>query len=164
VLAAGAEAVERTIEHPCPAALLAAVHAAQLRSLRAVASLGPVLDHADAVAGYLFARLAHDHAESVLLLLLDQQRRLLREVVLSRGGLEDTVVSIREIARHAINAKARAIILVHNHPSGDPTPSAADKALTRRISDIARAVEMPLLDHFIIAHGGWTSFRALGLL
>jgi DNA repair protein RadC len=144
--------------------LLATVHVAQLRSLRAIAALEPVLDQADAVAGYLFARLAHDHVETVLLLLLDEQRRLLREVPLSRGGLDDAIVSVREIARHAINAKARAIILVHNHPSGDPTPSPTDRMLTRRIAGIARELDMPLLDHFIIARGGWTSFRALGLI
>jgi DNA repair protein RadC len=109
--------------------------------------------------------------ETIRVILLDTRRRLLRVVAVSLGTLNETLAHPREILRPAIAHASHAYILVHNHPSGDPAPSPADRSLTRRLHAASEAVGIPLLDHVIIgAPGGsdagdaYFSFREAGLL
>jgi DNA repair protein RadC len=84
--------------------------------------------------------------------------------VLSRGTIDHTPVYPREIVRRALELGASALILLHNHPSGDPTPSRADIEMTRDIEKAAKALRISLHDHLVIGRGGHASFKALGLL
>lgn len=90
-------------------------------------------------------------------LLLDSQHRVVRDVVITRGILDASLIHPREVFRPAILESAAAVILVHNHPSGDPTPSAEDRAVTRQLRDAGRAMGIPVLDHVIVGDGKWAS-------
>lgn len=90
-------------------------------------------------------------------LLLDSQHRVVRDVVVTRGILDASLIHPREVFRPAILESAGAVILVHNHPSGDPTPSAEDRAVTRQLRDAGRAMGIPVLDHVIVGDGKWAS-------
>jgi len=104
-------------------------------------------------------RLRDLRQEEFHVLLLDAQHRVLRDVTVTRGILNASLVHPREILRPAIEESAAALILVHNHPSGDPTPSAEDRAVTVRITQAAAAVGIPVLDHVVVAREGFTSIR-----
>jgi DNA repair protein RadC len=88
----------------------------------------------------------------------------LREVLITRGILDSSLVHPREVFRAAIAEAAAGIIVVHNHPSGDPTPSAEDRAVTRQLVAAGQLLDVPLHDHVIIAGDRFTSFAAQGLL
>lgn len=105
--------------------------------------------------------LAH---EEFHLLALDSQSGVLREVLVTRGLLNSSLVHPREVFRAAIAEAAAGIIVVHNHPSGDPTPSAEDRAVTRQLAEAGRLLDVPLYDHVIIAGDRWLSFAVAGLL
>jgi len=90
-------------------------------------------------------------------LLLSARHSVVREVFITRGILDASLIHPREVFRPAIAQSAAAIILVHNHPSGDPTPSAEDRAVTRQLADAGRAVGIPVLDHVVIGRGRYVS-------
>jgi DNA repair protein RadC len=92
-------------------------------------------------------------------LLLNTQHRVLRDVTVTRGILDASLIHPREVFRPAIADNAAAVILVHNHPSGDPSPSAEDRAVSRQMTDAGRAIGIRVLDHLIVADGGWRSVR-----
>jgi DNA repair protein RadC len=96
--------------------------------------------------------------------ILDAQHRLERDITVTRGVLDASLVHPREVFREAIAERAAAVILVHNHPSGDPTPSDEDKAATRQLSAAGRLLGIPVHDHVIIGRGRYTSFAQAGLL
>ncbi len=102
--------------------------------------------------------------ERFLVLQLDTQNQALSYEVVSQGILDASVVHPREVFRAAILANCAAIILVHNHPSGDPTPSPADREITRQLAEAGRVLGIPVRDHVILGHDGYTSFLDLGLL
>lgn len=109
------------------------------------------------------------HQESLRLVLLDTKMRLMRVEEVSFGSLNETTAHPREIFRPAILHAAYGIVAVHNHPSGDPSPSDADRRLTTRLVEIGRLLQIPLLDHIIIGApiGGrqpWFSFREMGMI
>jgi DNA repair protein RadC len=110
------------------------------------------------------ARLRDLQVEEFHLLALDSQSRVLREVLVTRGLLNSSLVHPREVFRPAIAEAAAGIIVVHNHPSGDPTPSAEDRAVTRQLVAAGQLLDLPLYDHVIIAGDRFTSFAATGLL
>jgi DNA repair protein RadC len=113
----------------------------------------------------LFAAKLRDLAvEEFHLLALDSQSQVLREVMVTRGLLNSSLVHPREVFRHAIAEAAAGIIVVHNHPSGDPTPSAEDQSVTRQLVAAGRLLDLPLYDHVIVAGDRFTSFAAAGLL
>ena len=145
-------------------AALKAVHGAALRLARAETVARPVLNNWDRLMEYLNAVLARERVEQFRVLFLDTRNRLLADEVLGRGTVNHTPVYPREVVRRALELHATAIILVHNHPSGDPTPSADDVAMTREIRDAARPLAVVLHDHVIVGNGRWTSFRHEGLL
>jgi DNA repair protein RadC len=124
----------------------------------------PVLGSSEALRRYLFACQAHASVEIVRVLLLDSRNRLIRDAVVSEGGPNATSIQPREIIRLCLEAGASAMILAHNHPSGDPTPSASDTAVTRRLAGLAHELGIALHDHVIVARAGVVSLRSLGLI
>lgn len=117
-----------------------------------------------ALVNFCRVRLAHERRELVLCLFLDRRNRLISEKEMSRGTIDHAPVYPREIAKAAIMEDAAAVIIVHNHPSGDPTPSQADIEMTKTIRDILRSLEITLHDHLIIGREGQTSLKSLGLM
>ena len=95
-------------------------------------------------------------------LLLNTQHGVIREVLVTRGILDASLIHPREVFRPAIEAAAAALILVHNHPSGDPTPSAEDVSVTRQLEAAGRTLGIPVLDHVIVGSGRWRSVRGEG--
>ena len=95
---------------------------------------------------------------------LSVQREVIREVLVSRGVLTGSLVHPREVFRSAIAEAAAGIIVVHNHPSGDPTPSAEDRAVTGQLVAAGKVVGIPLLDHVVVAGDRWLSFSSQGWL
>jgi DNA repair protein RadC len=110
------------------------------------------------------AAMARSQTEEFRVLFLDRKNVLVADEVQSKGTVDHTPVYPREIVRRALEHGASAIILVHNHPSGDPTPSRADIDLTREIAAAAKALKIAVHDHLVIERGGHASFKALGLL
>jgi DNA repair protein RadC len=93
--------------------------------------------------------------EEFHVLLLNSQHRVLDDLPVTRGILDASLIHPREVFRPAIVGKASAIVLVHNHPSGDPTPSSEDRAVTRQMVQAGRAIGIRVLDHVIVSDGGW---------
>lgn len=110
------------------------------------------------------SRLRDLQVEEFHLLALDSQSQVLREVLITRGLLNSSLVHPREVFRAAIAEAAAGIIVVHNHPSGDPTPSAEDRAATKQLASAGRLLDVPLYDHVIIAGDRFVSFATAGLL
>lgn len=96
--------------------------------------------------------------------ILDAQHRLERDVLITRGLLNSSLVHPREVFREAIAERAAAVILVHNHPSGDPTPSAEDRLVTQQLVAAGRLLDIPVHDHIIVGRGRYVSFAETGLL
>lgn len=109
-------------------------------------------------------RLVDLSAEEFHVLALDTQSAVLRDLLVTRGILNGSLVHPREVFRGAIAEAAAGIILAHNHPSGDPTPSPDDRAITRQLADAGRIVGIPVYDHIIIGNGRYVSFVESGLL
>ena len=146
------------------AAALMLVHAAAVRLLASEVKDQPVLSNWDRLIGYLNAVLAREGKEQFRVLYLDTRNRLLADEALSRGTVNHTPVYPREVLSRALELRATAIILVHNHPSGDPTPSRDDVVMTDEIRRAVAPVDITLHDHVIIGNGRWSSFRREGLL
>jgi len=108
--------------------------------------------------------LQHDPREQGRVLYLDKKNQLILDEVLNRGTVDHAPVYPREVVRRALEVSASAIILVHNHPSGDPTPSRADIQMTKLIVEAARALNVEVHDHLIVGREGVSSFRQLGLM
>src|SRR5215204_7015815 len=112
----------------------------------------------------VFDRLRDLQVEEFHLLALDSQSQILREVLITRGLLNSSLVHPREVFRAAIAEAAAGIIIVHNHPSGDPTPSSEDRAATKQLVSAGQLLDLPVYDHVIIAGDRFVSFAAAGLL
>lgn len=146
------------------AAAFKIVQAAALRLLRDRVKDQPVLASWQALLDYLRADMAHRQTERVRVLHLDTRNRLIRDETMSDGSVDQAALHPREVIRRAIDLGSAAIILVHNHPSGDPQPSRADIQLTRDIAEAAKRLGISVHDHVIIGGNGHSSMRALGLL
>ena len=146
------------------AATLKSVQAAALRLMRADVIDRPVLTNWDRLLAYLNAELSRERVEQFRVLFLDNRNRLLADEAQQRGTVNHTPVYPREVVKRALELHATALILVHNHPSGDPTPSAEDSAMTQLIKAAAAALSIVLHDHIIVGNGRWFSFRKEGLL
>ncbi|MGE0224300.1 MAG: DNA repair protein RadC [Acetobacteraceae bacterium] len=147
------------------AAALKVVQAASLRLVRAqLANDQPLLSSWDQLMTYLTAALAHETVEQVRVLFLDNRNRLLADEILGHGTINHAPVYPREVVKRALERNAAALILVHNHPSGDPTPSRGDIAMTREVKRAAEALGLVLHDHIVIGGERWVSFRAQDLL
>ncbi|MGA9837955.1 MAG: DNA repair protein RadC [Gemmatimonadaceae bacterium] len=123
----------------------------------------PIRSPRDVVAAFA-PRLEDLPVEEFHVAVLDAQHRLERDVTVTRGILNSSLVHPREVFREAIAERAASVILVHNHPSGDPTPSPDDRAVTDQLVAAGRLLDIPVHDHVIIGRGRYTSFAEAGLL
>ena len=143
---------------PRAARLLAAIELGR----RAVTSGGgdrPRLSSPAAVGRYLLALYGGYHVERFGVLLLDARNRLIRTAILSVGSVDTSIAHPREIFREAALASAAAVVVFHNHPSGDPQPSLDDVLLTRRLKEAGAVMGIELADHVVLGDGRWFSFR-----
>ena len=113
---------------------------------------------------YYAPRLADLPAEEFHVLALDSQSGVLRDLLVTRGLVNASLVHPREVFRGAIAEAAAGVIVVHNHPSGDPTPSADDRAATRQLVEAGRILDLPVYDHVVVGSGRYVSFAEAGLL
>lgn len=149
---------------PHTIAAIRLMHEAAVRLGRATVAAKPVLDDRKRLNEYLASALAHERVEQFRVLFLDGADMLLADEVQARGTVNHAPVYPREVVRRALELGSKALVLVHNHPSGDPTPSPEDIAMTRQIGLAASALEIRLRDHIIVGNGCTTSFREAGLL
>lgn len=149
---------------PGAAGTIKAAQAAALHMLRAEVRDQPVLNNWDRLAGYLHAVMAREPIEQFRVLFLDTKNRLIADEAQARGTVNHTPVYPREVVKRALELGATALILVHNHPSGDPTPSRADIEMTAEVKAAAVALGIVLHDHLIVGNGRQLSFRREGLL
>jgi len=145
-------------------AALKIVQASAQRLAKAEVLYRPVLSNWDRLMEYLQAVLAREKVEQFRVLFLDNRNRLLADEQQAQGTVNHTPVYPREIVKRALELHATAIILVHNHPSGDPSPSDDDISMTREIKQAASALSIVLHDHVIVGNGRWLSFRKTGFL
>lgn len=124
----------------------------------------PVLSSWDRLLAWCQTELAHRDVEEFHLLFLDKKNRLIAQEAQGRGTVDHTPVYVREVARSALELGATAIIMVHNHPSGDPTPSKADISMTRQVITALQPLGIIVHDHLIIGRSGHLSFKAQGIL
>lgn len=176
LLEPGGGSLRRLVSRP-PAELQRAAGVGPAKAARLVAALelGNRLVHEDRprlsritrpedVVLLVRSRLRDLAAEEFHVLALDTQSQVLRDVTVTRGLLDGSLVHPREVFRAAIAEAAAGVILVHNHPSGDPTPSAEDRAVTRQLVAAGQLLDLPVYDHVIVAGDRWISFSAAGLL
>ena len=140
------------------------VQAVALRMLSEPVREQPILASWQSLLDYLRADMAHLTIERVRLLYLNSKNMLIRDEIASEGSLDQAAVYTREVIRRAIDLGAAAIILVHNHPSGDSAPSRQDIALTRDIAEAGKRLGISVHDHVIIGKDGFTSMRSAGLI
>ena len=124
----------------------------------------PVLTNWRQLIDYCHAALAHEKTEQFRILFLDRKNVLIADEVQQRGTIDHTPVYPREVVKRALALNAAALILVHNHPSGDPKPSRDDIDMTRQVKAAAEALGIAIHDHLVIGREGHASFRSLGLL
>ena len=146
------------------AVLLKAVAAAGIRAAREQVLDQPVMASWDKVIGYCRAAMAHGGIEEFRLLFLDSKNKLIADEMQQRGTVNHTPVYPREVVKRALELGATAIIMVHNHPSGDPTPSRADIEMTKAVADVAGKLGIAVHDHIVIAKSGHASLRSMGLI
>ena len=143
---------------------LAALHEVSRRVTKEEAQKRTVISSWTALVAYVRVALQHEPREQFRVLYLDKKNQLILDEVLNRGTVDHAPVYPREVVRRALEVSASAIILVHNHPSGDPTPSRADIQMTNQIVEAARSLAVEVHDHLIVGREGVSSFRQLGLM
>jgi len=144
--------------------LFKVVHEMACRLLREETSQAPVMNSWKAVVDYCRARMSHLAIEQFRLLFLDQKHKIMADEVQQQGTVNRTPIFPREIVKRALELGASSLIMVHNHPSGDPTPSEADIEMTRRVIEAARVLDLQVMDHLIIGKFGYTSLREKRLI
>ena len=149
---------------PASIAALIAVRAAAREMLRAEVKDRSVISSWQQLLDYCTARLGHADTEEFHLLFLDNKNALITDEKQQEGTVNHTPVYPREVAKRALELSASAVIMVHNHPSGDVTPSKADIEMTRAVREAVKAVGIALHDHLVIGRGRHASFKSLGLL
>ncbi len=122
------------------------------------------LNSPESIAGYYMEQLRHEKQEQVWLCLFDAKCNLIGDQMLSSGTVNASLISPREIFRYALKKDAVFVVLVHNHPSGDPTPSDDDIAITNRVSEVGLMMNLRLIDHIIIGDRDYASLKEMGLI
>ena len=145
-------------------AMLKLVQATALKLVKTRIEPKRMLGSWTALIDYLHADMAHETIERVRTLFLNARNELIRDEVLWEGSVDESAVHVRELMRRAMDLGATALIIVHNHPSGDPTPSQQDIRLTREIVEAGRHLKIVVHDHVIIGAKGHSSLRNLGLV
>ncbi len=143
---------------------LKAVQAAALAYMRDEIIDRPILSSWDKLLRYCKASMGYETTEQFRILFLNNKNILIADEVQQSGTVNHTQVYPREVVKRALELGATAIIMVHNHPSGDPTPSQGDIAMTREVAEAAAKLQISIHDHLIIGRDGHASFKALGLL
>jgi DNA repair protein RadC len=146
------------------AAAIKIVHAAAIRMAQVELKDRPVLANWQALIDYLRADMAHHKIERIRILHLNTRNELIRDEVVSQGSIDEAALHVREVIKRAIDLGSAAIILVHNHPTGDPSPSRADIELTRSVIDAGKRLGIAVHDHIVIGTQGHASLRAMGLM
>jgi DNA repair protein RadC len=149
---------------PISAAYLKATAELSGRAAREEISARPVISSWNALVTYVRTQLQHETREQFRVLFLDKKNQLIKDEIMSHGTVDEAAVYPREIARRALELASSSLILVHNHPSGDTTPSRADIDVTRELIDALMAFEISVHDHLIVGTGGVTSFKTAGLI
>ncbi|MGE0045815.1 MAG: DNA repair protein RadC [Hyphomonadaceae bacterium] len=149
---------------PAVAQELKVVQAALERATKAEAARRPIISSWSQLQVYCKVAMANANREQFRVLFLDVKNQLIADEVLNEGTVDHAPVYPREVARRSLEMGAAAVILVHNHPSGDPTPSSADVAITREIVNAAHAIGVKVHDHLIIGRGGIASLKQLKLM
>ena len=140
------------------------IQAAALRLAKSAVMDRPAISSWSALVDYCSAAMAYETTEQFRVLFLDRKNVLIADEIQSRGTIDHTPVYPREVIKRALELGASAIILVHNHPSGDPSPSRADVEMTKKIEDAAKPLGVAVHDHLVIGKGQHASLRQLGLL
>lgn len=146
------------------AALIKVVHALHQRALRGQVMQKPMLASWQKLVDYCTVAMAEEKREQFRVLFLNRKNQLIADEVQQTGTVDHAPVYPREIVKRALELGATAMILVHNHPSGDPTPSDSDIAMTEEIIRAAVVLDIMVHDHLIISRSGYTSFKSMGLL
>ena len=145
-------------------AALKIAHSAAVRLLQSRTERREVLSNWQALLDYLRVRLAHEAVEHVRVLHLNTKNVLIQDEQMSRGSIDQAAVYVREVIARALHFGSAAVILVHNHPSGDPSPSRADIDITRAIAAAGKPLGIAVHDHVVIGTNGHASLRAQGLI
>ena len=124
----------------------------------------PVISSWSALLAYVRVALQHEPREQFRVIYLDKKNQLILDEVQNRGTVDHAPVYPREVVRRALELSASALILVHNHPSGDPTPSRADVEMTKQVVQAGRALNVEVHDHLIVGRDGVASLKQLGLM
>jgi DNA repair protein RadC len=143
---------------------LRTIHAAALRMMQEQVVDRPVVGNWKQLESYLRAAMGREKTEQFRVLYLNHKNRLIADEVLQRGTVDHTPVYPREVVKRALELGATALIMVHNHPSGDPKPSQADVAMTREVEEAGSKLGIVLHDHVVVSGGSSFSFRAMGYL
>jgi DNA repair protein RadC len=164
VLGAGVEELKTVKGIGQAAALdLKLIHEATVRMGRGEAARRPVIASWSALLAYAKVAMAHASREQFRVLFLDKKNQLIADEVMNEGTVDHAPVYPREVMRRALELSASAVILAHNHPSGDPTPSQADIAMTRHVADAGKVMGVVVHDHIVVGRDGVASLKALGL-
>jgi DNA repair protein RadC len=140
------------------------VHAAAMRLMRGQVLNRPLLGSWSAILDYVRAAMAYSDNEQFRILFLDKKNQLIADEVQQEGTVDHTPVYPREVMKRALELGASAIVLVHNHPSGDPAPSMPDIEMTRKIVDAGQRLGVTIHDHVVVGRKGHFSFRSNGLI
>ena len=164
LLSASADTLKREGLSETVIAALKIAEATALRLLESRAEGAPILSSWDALCDYLHAAMAHSRTEQVRVLFLNAKNMLIANEAMWDGSVDEASVHIREVIARAIQLGATALIIVHNHPSGDPTPSSQDIRITQDLIEAARHMRISVHDHVIVGASGRSSMRAMGLI
>jgi DNA repair protein RadC len=140
------------------------MHEAALRLAREPTRKRTVISSWSQLLAYVRLALAHEPREQFRVLFLDKKNQLIADETMAHGTVDHANVYPREVVRRALELSASSVILVHNHPSGDPTPSSADVEMTRQVIEAGRPLRIAVHDHLVVGRDGVASFKALGLL
>ena len=140
------------------------LHEATLRATRQPMHKRKVISSWTALLAYVRVALAHEAREQFRVLFLDKKNQLIADEIMGHGTVDHAPVYPREVVRRALELSASSVILVHNHPSGDPTPSGADVDMTRQVIEAGRHLRISVHDHLVVGRDGVASFKALGLM
>ena len=164
LLSADADALRREGLSDSVVGALKIAEATALRLLETRVEGRPILSSWDALGDYLQAAMAHSPVEEVRVLFLNAKNMLLANEAMWRGSVDEASVHVREVISRAIQLGATAIIIVHNHPSGDPSPSSQDIRLTKELVEAGRHMRVTVHDHVIVGSQGRSSMKAMGLI
>jgi DNA repair protein RadC len=148
---------------PSVALDLKLLHEATLRMGAGEVRKRTVISSWTALLAYVRVAMAHEGREQFRVLFLDKKNQLIADEIMNHGTVDHAPVYPREIMRRALELSASAVILVHNHPSGDPSPSSADVDMTRQVVEAGRPLRITVHDHLVVGREGVASFKALGL-